>query len=85
MTLREFRELSDAVEYERQSILSYQRHFYYCLLLAQGSKGLTPEKLLPLPLIDKVKVDRLQTQRQEILELGRQMAAKRLKNGRVKS
>jgi hypothetical protein len=85
LTLAEFRALSDAVEYERQSDLSYQRHFFLSVLMAQGVKKISPEKFLPLPLIDGKSEGRLKEQRDEILQLGREMFEKRLKNGRIKS
>jgi len=85
LSLQEFRELSEAVEYDRQAQLSYQRHFYFSLLIAQGVKNLTPQKFLPLPLIDGNPEDRLKIQRDEIMELGRKMFENRKANGGIKS
>jgi hypothetical protein len=85
LSLQEFRELSEAVEYDRQSQLSYQRHLIYSLLMAQGVKNLSIEKFLPLPLIDGNPEDRLKIQREEIMELGRKMFENRKANGGIKS
>jgi len=82
LELKEFRELSDAVEYDRQNQLSYQRHLVFCQLTAAGVKQLTPERLLPLPLIDG-NADRLREQRDSIMDYAKLLKKKRTENGRT--